>query len=166
MPLSPADRKVLAQRRQLLARIMQWLYWGLALGIVLFTAKDFLVYGEFQSASFRDYLAFGALASGSLAICHAFITWSERRVRSALRADLSAGIKLRRLGTLLGVEARGENEPVRLQFCELTSTEFEEFALFTIGDLLRIKPNALVGKRVEIEYAPNSRIVLQLRESL
>ena len=165
IPLSAADRAVLGGRQRLLGRIMRWLYLLLAVALVGFVAKDILVYREFDLRNTREVIRGIGFIGSCFVATHAALAWSERRNGAALRADQAAGVKVRKTGFIVGVQESAESEPTRFQFSSHPAGETEEFALRTISDLRRIKPTALMGRPVEIDYAPLTRIVLQLRET-
>jgi hypothetical protein len=163
-PLSVNDRSVLNGRSRLLARMTKCCYLILALGIGMFVEKSFVTGGTLSTDEVLEALFFAGLFGGTLIVTHAVLAMYERRGTAALRADLTLGMKTHKRGILVNVVESSESEPTYFHILDELTGESEAFALRSISDLSRINPSPLIGKKIELEYAPNSRVVLQLSE--
>lgn len=103
--------------------------------------------------------------TAALALTHFVMVLFERRALSGLKVDLEQGEKALMQGHLDRMEESAGNGPTYLHVCNHESNHVMVFALRTIDDLSRIQPQALVGKQVAVEFAPNSGIVLSVLPS-
>jgi hypothetical protein len=144
--------------------MMKCFYLLLALGIGVFVTKSVVTRGTLPADEAIEVLLFAGFFAGTVAVTHAVLAIYERRTTAALRADLALGMKMRKRGILVSVDESSESDPTYLHVLDELTGESEAFALRTISDLSRIQPGPLIGKKIELEYAPNSRVVLKLSE--
>ena len=163
LPLTEADRAVLNRRNQLLWQLTKWLYIALAVGLGIYLLKLFITSRSGISEDVVEALVFSSWIGGCVALTHAMLALWERKAQAVVRNDLHQGVKTCATGTLEKVEEGGESGATWLRLRVGGSEEAEGFLLRTIADLHRIHRRGLQGKEVVIEYAPTSRIVLNLR---
>jgi hypothetical protein len=163
LPLAETDRAVLGQRSQFLWQLTRWLYLALAVGLGIYLLTLFITGRSDLSADVVAALVFSSWIGGTVALTHAMLALWERKAQAVVRDDLHQGVKICIAGTLEKVEEGGESDATWLWLRVSGSEEAEAFPLRTIADLHRIDRKGLEGKEVVIEYAPTSRIVLNLR---
>jgi len=163
LPLTETDRAVLSRRNQLLWQLMKWLYLALAAGLGIYLLKLFITDQRDISGDVVEALVFSSFIGGSVTLTHAMLALWERKAQAVIRDDLHQGVKTCVAGTIERVEEGGESDATWLWLRVSGSGKAEAFPLRTIADLHRIDRKGLEGKEVVIEYAPTSRIVLNLR---
>lgn len=162
LPLTETDRAVLSQRNQLLWQLTKWLYLALAVGLGIYLLTLFITGRSDLSEDVVAVLVFSSWIGGTVALTHAMLALWERKAQAVVRDDLQQGVKACVAGTLGKVEEGGEGDATWLWLRISGPQEAEAFPLRTIADLRRIGRKGLEGKEVVIEYAPASRIVLNL----
>jgi hypothetical protein len=162
--LTDADRKVLTRRVRLLSWIMTPIYLALAIGLGIYLLLHVM---DGRSGSWKEIgesLKVAGFFGGVVAVLHVVLAWWESRATAAIRDDLAQGIKIAKTGCLECIdEGDADGGATMLQLRSSETGDVETFALRTITDLIRIRPQGLKGREVAIEYAPRSRIVLTLR---
>ena len=169
LPLTDADRTVLARRARLLCTVMTCIYAALSAGLGLYLLMLMVKSAGLQPMT--EALLFTLGLAAVVATSHVALAFWERKHLAELRDDLRGDVKIVCAGVLDGLsESESESErggdgsgPTVFRVRDAASNQVEVFALRTLADLARIQPLAFDGRAVIVEYAPVSRTVLSLQ---
>ena len=141
----------------------------ISLGLIFVVAEVWLGWVVYFSAKLptavdQDSFLSVSYLVGGIGLLTAAITGGYRkRFALVLMQDLQEGRKIRKTGCIVAIKIQGEYGAINLVFKSNNSSELENFVIQPPRPPCFSYDEVIPGREIVLEYAPYSRVLLQLK---